>query len=132
MLASRSPVAYTVASLRGDAIESETRRPLSSRLDDRGPHRLESILNPIAFSILLTSLFVLRFRGWQRPVHVACYFAFFATLEIVATRYFLPPGAFGSGLGYLCLALTVPVLIAAYLIWRLERADTPRDEQPGE
>ena len=93
---------------------------------------MESILNPIAFSILLTSLFVLRFRGWQRPVHVACYFAFFATLEIGATRYVLPPGALGSGLGYLCLALTVPVLIAAYLIWRLERADTPRDEQPGE
>ena len=91
---------------------------------------MESILNPIAFSILLTSLFVLRFRGWRRPALVVAYFVFFAVLEIVATRFFLPPGAFGPGLGYLCLALTVPVLIAVGLLRRLEqRADATRDEE---
>ena len=81
----------------------------------------ESMLNPIAFAGLLTALYVLRFRGWTRPGRVALYFGFFAALELVATRYFLPPGAFGAGLGYLCLGLTLPVLIAAFLVWRHER-----------
>ena len=78
-------------------------------------------MNPIAFACLLTSLYILRFRGWRRPGVVIVYFLFFATLETMATHLFLPPGAFGPGLGYLCLALTVPVGIATYLVWRHER-----------
>jgi hypothetical protein len=81
---------------------------------------MQSILNPVAFAILLTSLYVLRFRGWQRPGRVGLYFLFFAALEFVATRFFLPPGAFGPGLGWLCLGLSAPVLIAAYLVRRHE------------
>ena len=81
---------------------------------------MESFLNPLAFATLLTSLFLLRFRGWTKPRAVVLYFVFFATLEVVATHFFLPPGAFGPGLGYLCLGLTVPVLIAAYLVRRHE------------
>ena len=80
----------------------------------------ESILNPLAFALLLTSLYILRFRGWKRPGIVVIYFLFFAILEWVATRYFLPPGAFGPILGKLCLGLSVPVLVAAYLVWRHE------------
>lgn len=81
---------------------------------------MESVLNPIAFATLLTALYVLRFRGWKRPLAVVGYFVFFAALEIGATRM-LPPGAFGSGLGILCLALSVPVLVAAWFVWRLEK-----------
>ncbi|MEM9177757.1 MAG: hypothetical protein AAGC67_21310 [Myxococcota bacterium] len=81
---------------------------------------MESVLNPLAFATLLTALYVLRFRGWKRPLAVVGYFVFFAALEIGATRM-LPPGAFGSGLGILCLALSVPVLVAAWFVWRLEK-----------
>ncbi len=81
----------------------------------------EAILNPIAFATLLTSLYVLRFRGWARPRRVALYFLFFAALELVAAHWFLPRGAFGTGLGYLCLALTVPVLVAVVLVWLHEQ-----------
>jgi hypothetical protein len=28
---------------------------------------METIVNPLAFALLLTSLYILRFRGWQRP-----------------------------------------------------------------
>lgn len=82
---------------------------------------MESALNGISFALLLTSLFILRFRGWKRPIAVVVYFAFFAVLEIVASHYFMPPGAFGSGLAIVCFGLTVPVLIASYLVWRHER-----------
>lgn len=82
---------------------------------------MEAILNPLAFAMLLTSLYILRFRGWDRPLAVAVYFVFFAALEFLATHYFLPPGAFGPGLGMVCLGLTVPVLVAAFLVWRHER-----------
>jgi len=84
---------------------------------------MQSIVNPIAVAALLTSLYVLRFRGWTRPGVVAAYFVFFATLELVATHYFLPPDAFGPGLGYVCLGLTAPVLVAVFLVRRYERRE---------
>jgi len=79
----------------------------------------DAVLNPLAFATLLTSLYVLRFRGWQRPLAVAGYFGFFAILEVAAAQA-LPPGAFGGGLWTLCLGLSVPVLVAAFLVWRHE------------
>lgn len=82
---------------------------------------MESVLNGLSFSLLLTSLFVLRFRGWTRPVAVGLYFMFFLVLEVCASHYFIPPGAFGSGLSIVCFGLTVPVLVAAYLVWRHEK-----------
>jgi hypothetical protein len=82
---------------------------------------VESALNAISFALLLTSLFILRFRGWKRPIAVVVYFAFFVVLEFAASHYFMPPGAFGSGLAIVCFGLTVPVLVAAYLVWRHER-----------
>lgn len=88
---------------------------------------MEEIVTPVAFAILLTSLFVLRFRGWRRPLLVVVYFMFFAMLEIGASHFFLPPGAFGPGLGYVCSALTVPVLVAAYLVWRHEKRQNETD-----
>ncbi len=90
---------------------------------------IDSILNPIAFSILLTSLYVLRFRGWERPVAVALYFAFFLTLEVVVSHSFLPPEAFGPGLGYVCLGLSLPVVGATFFVWRQERRQA--DSDPG-
>lgn len=82
---------------------------------------MTSMLNGVSFSILVSSLYILRFRGWKRPIAVIVYFAFFAILEIGASYYFLPPGAFGLGLSFVCLGLSVPVLIAAYLVWRQEK-----------
>ena len=82
---------------------------------------MESILNGLSFSLLLTSLYILRFRGWKRPVAVAGYFVFFLVLEIVTSHYFMPPGAFGSGLSIVCFGLTVPVLVATYFVWRHEQ-----------
>ncbi len=82
---------------------------------------MESGLNGLSFALLLTALFVLRFRGWKKPWAVAAYFAFFVALEIAASHFFMPPGAFGSGLAIVCFALTIPVLVAAYLVWRHER-----------
>jgi hypothetical protein len=88
---------------------------------------MESIVNPIAVATLLTSVYVLRFRGWTKPGVVAAYFVFFATLEVVATHYFIPPDAFGPGLGYLCLGLTVPALVAVFLVRRHEQHEREWD-----
>jgi len=81
---------------------------------------MESVLNGFGFALLLTSLFVLRFRGWKRPGWVVVYFLFFLVLEITASHFFLRPGAMGPGVGYVCLALTPPVLVAVYLLRRHE------------
>ena len=86
---------------------------------------MESFVNPIAVALLLTSVYVLRFRGWTRPWNAAAFFATFATLELVATRYFIPPGAFGPELGWLCLGLSVPVVVAIVIVRRHERHARP-------
>lgn len=81
---------------------------------------MESLMNGLSFSLLLTSLWILRFRGWKRPYAVLAYFAFFFVLEVGTSHYLMPPGAFGSGLAVVCFGLTVPVLVAAFLVWRHE------------
>lgn len=78
-------------------------------------------LNGLAIATLLTSLFILRFRGWKRPVAVVLYFLFFLGLETAASQWFLPPGAMGAEIAYVCFGLSVPVLVAAYLVWRHEQ-----------
>ena len=82
---------------------------------------MDAVLNGFSFAFLLTSLFVLRFRGWTRPGMVVVYFLFFLILEVSASYYFLPPDAFGPWLGYVCLGLASPVLVSAYLVWRHEK-----------
>jgi hypothetical protein len=82
---------------------------------------MESALDGLSFALLLTSLFILRFRGWKRPLAVVAYFVFFLVLEIGASHFFMPPDAFGPALSILCFSLTIPVLIAAALVWRHER-----------
>lgn len=81
---------------------------------------METLVNPIGVGGLLAALYMLRFRAWQRPLRVVAYFAFFTTLEWIATRFFLPPDALPSAIGWLCLALMVPVLIATWLVRRQE------------
>lgn len=82
---------------------------------------LDSILNPLGVGLLLSSLYTLRFRAWRRPVLVVVYFAFFTSLEWTAARYFMPPGALPNEVGYVCLGLTIPVLVATALVWRHEQ-----------
>lgn len=85
------------------------------------------MLNGFAFALLLTSLFVLRFRGWRRPGLVLAYFGFFAVLEMAASRFFLPPDAIGPELAWVCFGLTLPVWVAAGLLWRHEKAQGIQD-----
>ena len=82
---------------------------------------MESALNGLSFAVLLTSLYILRFRGWRTPWVVVFYLTFFASLEVITSYYFLPPGAFGPWLAIVCFGLTIPVSIAAFLVWRHER-----------
>lgn len=89
---------------------------------------MDAALDGVSFALLLTSLWILRFRGWSRPLAVVAYFAFFVVLEVGASHFFIPPGAFGSGLRIICFGLTVPVLVAATLVWRYER----RHSESGE
>ncbi len=80
-----------------------------------------SIVNPLGFGLLLTALYMLRFRGWRRPRFLLAYFAFFTGLEWLAIHYFLPPDALPAAIGYLCLFLTLPVLVATAFVWRQEQ-----------
>ncbi len=89
---------------------------------------MEELLNGLGIATILTALYILRFRGWKRPVFVAVYFLFFLGLESVASHYFLPPGAMGPGLAYVCFGLTVPVLLAAYFVRRHELIHGEGDE----
>jgi hypothetical protein len=87
-------------------------------------------LNGLAIATILTSLFILRFRGWKRPWSVVAYFAFFLILETVVSRRYLPPGAMGSGVAMVCFGLSVPLLAAAFFVWRHEKAHGEIEDAP--
>lgn len=91
---------------------------------------MTSIVNPLGFGILLTSLYLLRFRAWRRPFVLVVYFVFFTGLEWLAAQ-FMPPGGLPDAIGWLCLGLTVPVLVATVLVWRAERGASPGDRAEG-
>jgi len=78
------------------------------------------VFNAFAFALLLSSLFALRFRQWGRRSTVALYFGAFFLLELGANHFFIPPGALGAEIGWLCLGLTLPVLVATLLVRRYE------------
>jgi hypothetical protein len=80
-----------------------------------------ALLNAFGFALLLTSLFVLRFRYWDRSGLVMVYFASFFVLEFVTSHYFIPEGAIGPGVGFICLGLTAPVWVAIFLVRRHEQ-----------
>ena len=88
---------------------------------------VDSILNPLGVGLLLSSLYMLRFRAWRRPVLVIAYFAFFTSLEWIAARYFMPPGALPNEVGIVCLGLTLPILVATFLVWRNEQREHEGD-----
>ena len=80
-----------------------------------------AFMTSVGVTALFTSIFALKFRYWRRPVMLSVYALIFFVLEWFGHRYFLPEDAFGSWLGYLCLALTVPVVGAICLLDRYER-----------
>lgn len=88
---------------------------------------MKALLNGLAFAVLLTSIFVLRFRGWKRPGLVVAYLVFFAALEMTVSRFVLPPGAIGPELAWVCLGLTIPVWVSVYLVWRYEKTHAVED-----
>ena len=75
----------------------------------------------VSTSLLFTSLFALKFHYWRQPKILIAYMCFFMTAEWLAHAYVLPPDAFGNWLSILCLSLTVPVILAIYLLDRHER-----------
>ena len=82
---------------------------------------MHAVLTALAMTTLLTALFALKFRYWRRPKLLAAYAAVFFTAEYLGHAYFLPPDAFGSWIIILCFALSVPVLVAIYLLDRHEK-----------
>lgn len=82
---------------------------------------MAELVNALGIGWLLAALYMLRFRAWRRPILVVAYFAFFATLEWIAARYFMPPGALPDVLGRLCFGLSLPVVVATWLVRRQEQ-----------
>ena len=80
----------------------------------------EPILTALATTMLLTSIFALKFRYWNRPKLLVAYFILFGIVEFVCHYHFIPRGALGLGLAYLFFFLTIPVVGAIILLSRLE------------
>ena len=80
-----------------------------------------AVLTALSMTTLLTALFALKFRYWRRPKLLTAYAAFFFTAEYLGHEYLVPADAFGSWIIILCFALSVPVLVAIYLLDRHEK-----------
>ena len=79
-----------------------------------------SIFNAAAFAGLLTASFALRYHTWREPLKLVAYFALFATLEIIGSM-FIPEGAFGAEVGFVCLGMMLLVVTGIVVLDYLER-----------
>ncbi|MEE9382680.1 MAG: hypothetical protein V3V08_04625 [Nannocystaceae bacterium] len=82
---------------------------------------LHGLLVSISFTSMLTAMFSLRFRAWGRPKLLAAYFTFFFVVEWTAQALFLPPGALGIEVAYVCTLITVLFVGAIQFAQHLER-----------
>jgi hypothetical protein len=83
---------------------------------------MEAFVIAASIALLLTAAFTFRFRMWSRPGVVGGYFATFLTLEYLAERLFLPPGALGLETAYVCLPLVAVFGLAILAARRIERS----------
>jgi len=82
----------------------------------------------VAFSIasVLTAIFAFRFRNSRRPWLLVGYFLVFFVAEWVASRFFIPPGAFGMEIALVCFPLAAIFVVASILSHRWEADDDAR------
>ena len=78
----------------------------------------------IALSVasLLTASFAFRFGQMNRPGLLLAYFSLFLMIEWIGHTYFIPEGAFGIEVAYVCFGLTVPFIVAGVLRHRYEKS----------
>jgi len=86
---------------------------------------METFVIAASIALLLTSAFTFRFRMWSRPGVVGAYFLTFLTLEYLAELLFLPSGALGLEMAYVCLPLVAVFGLAILAARRLERSARP-------
>ncbi len=80
-----------------------------------------TIFKATAVASLFTALFALKFGYWQRPKLLTAYFVFFWVVEFIADTYFIPPGAFGTGMAVLCFVLAGLVAAATSGVHQYEK-----------
>ncbi len=83
---------------------------------------MTAFLVSFSIALVLTLIFGFRYRAWQRPIHMAGYFAFFFALEWAAEAWLLPAGALGLEVAYLCFGVAALFAIAIVATRAMERA----------
>ncbi len=81
---------------------------------------LETLAVSLSITTLFTSVFALKFRYWRRPKLLALYAVVIFFAQFIA-HGIMPEDAFGPALTYLCFGLSVPVILAIFLLDRHER-----------
>ncbi len=76
----------------------------------------------VSFSIalLFTAVFAFRFRTWRQPRTLAVYFVGILAVEWIADHFFLPVGALGLEVAYVCFALSAIFFGAIYVAHRFD------------
>jgi hypothetical protein len=79
-----------------------------------------SFLTSFSTALLLTLIFGYRFSAMQNPKFLLFYFTLFFGLKWGGETLFLPPGAFGIEVAYICFALSAVFGGLAFLRHRFE------------
>ncbi len=87
-----------------------------------------SILVPFSIVALMTSIFLFRFRTFDKPKYIVGYFTFFFFLELGLEKFILPEGALGIEMAVVCLSLT-GLFIFAIRITRSLDEDNSEDRK---
>lgn len=91
---------------------------------------LQSILVSVSIASMLTAVYAFRYRAWDKKLLLAGYFALFFAIEWAAESMFIPAGALGVEVGYVCFAITALFVLAGHFVQHLERLGERSSDDP--
>lgn len=88
------------------------------------------LLVSLSITAVLTAAFAFRFGYLDRPLVLVAFAGLLFTVEAMAQHFFLPPGAVGIEVAYICFPLAAVFVVATVITRRWEASEERRDPTP--
>tara|TARA_B110000037_G_C16972273_1_gene445552 strand:+ start:231 stop:533 length:303 start_codon:yes stop_codon:yes gene_type:complete len=82
-----------------------------------------SLFNAVTSALLVTALFRMRFREWDRPKVLIIYFSVVLSLDLAVHLLFIPEGLLSPMLGAIMLCLSGVVFFVTDILIKMEKME---------
>ena len=86
---------------------------------------MDALIISLSITAVLTAMFSFRFGYRDRPGVLVGFALLVFIVESIGQHFFLPPGAIGVEVAWICFPLALVFVGVTFLMRRLEGADTP-------